>query len=695
MSHDVVKEELALLEQVSTYLSENPYELPPSESEIVEELLRLREEMASAKAEDKASIMQQYDQQFALLNQLRDTRDKPQVDPASPYFAHLRLKEKGKTRDLCLGKATRIDRGIRIVDWRNAPISKIFYSYQEGDEYEENFTGRTLEGEVVARRTVTIRGGELKRIATPDGIFTQNEEAQWNLLETPAPRLAGGQGASRAKLNTVKSGDSATLGSSSRGRRRRRADKHLPDIAGLIDPAQFGLITRPNKGFLVIRGTAGSGKTTVALHRIAYLAYEDERINGPQTLFLVFSKALRDYVGHVLPNLGVPRVKPLTFPEWAKAQVKRHFPTLPKTLRDDTPEVVTRLKTHPVTMMAIEEQRNKVPGASTMEQAIDDWVSVISEYSVIAPMFQQHAPTAFTERELMRATTWCRDRYEEILAWQAKEEDAEKPHLDSEDHALLLRAWQRRVGPLRFKGKRTLRYRHIAVDEVQDFSPIEIRVLLDTLDQNKSITLAGDTQQHVMKEAGFTSWTEFFQWIGVEGTALETLRVAYRSSREIVEFAMEMLGDLREDDTPPLTVRSGPPVEMFRFTDHGAAVAFLADTLKALSAQEPLANVALVAPDHGTADLYTRGLIRSEVPRVRKVVNEEFSFSPGVEVVHIQDVKGLEFDYVIVLEASAEHYPDIPSARRLLHVAATRAIHQLWVTSVATPSPILNGVLEE
>ena len=54
-----------------------------------------------------------------------------------------------------------------------------------------------------------------------------------------------------------------------------RADKRLPEITGLIDPEQFDLITRPSEGFLVIRGTAGSGKTTVALHRIAYLAYDD------------------------------------------------------------------------------------------------------------------------------------------------------------------------------------------------------------------------------------------------------------------------------------------------------------------------------------------------------------------------------------------------------------------------------------
>ena len=93
---------------------------------------------------------------------------------------------------------------------------------------------------------------------------------------------------------------------------------------------------------------------------------------------------------------------------------------------------------------------------------------------------------------------------------------------DSEDAALLLRAYQLRVGSLKGRRGRPLRYRHIAVDEVQDFSPLEVRVLLDCLDQRRSITLAGDTQQHVMKDAGFTSWTEFFGHLGLEGTTVST-----------------------------------------------------------------------------------------------------------------------------------------------------------------------------
>src|SRR5439155_192525 len=144
-------------------------------------------------------------------------------------------------------------------------------------------------------------------------------------------RLAedGGQGAA-LRAHDIGAGADRRLGAGV----RRRADKHLPDIVGLIDPAQFELVSRPSAGFLLIRGTAGSGKTTVALHRIAFLAYHDAGIDSSATLVVVFSPALRDYVSHVLPALGVARVQVRAFHEWASDVCARLFPRLPRRIRD-------------------------------------------------------------------------------------------------------------------------------------------------------------------------------------------------------------------------------------------------------------------------------------------------------------------------------------------------------------------------
>ncbi len=109
-------------------------------------------------------------------------------------------------------------------------------------------------------------------------------------------------------------------------------------------------------------------------------------------------------------------------------------------------------------------------------------------------------------------------------------------------------------------------------------------------------------------------------------------------------------------------------------------------------ATEPLASVAVLTPNPRVSDLYFEGLERAELPRLRRIVDGEFSFKAGIEVTEITQVKGLEFDYVVVLDADALSYPDTPAARRMLHVAATRAVHQLWMMSVGTPSPLVEGV---
>ena len=231
----------------------------------------------------------------------------------------------------------------------------------------------------------------------------------------------------------------------------------------------------------------------------------------------------------------------------------------------------------------------------------------------------------------------------------------------------------------------------MVLDEVQDFSPVEVQVLLDTTSTAKSVTLAGDTRQHITQHAGFSSWQGFLDTIGVASKALNTLAVSYRSTHPITKFAVSVL---EEEQTAARTLRDGPGVEIFRFSDHGACVAFLARVLRTLVDEEPLANIALLTPDESLADVYYDGLMSAEVPDTRRIREQKFAFRPGIDVVPATEIKGLEFDYVILVEASARYWPDTPHHRRLMHVAATRAVHQLWITSVETPSSILPEVGE-
>ncbi len=689
MPDPIVAEEQELLLRVLSLLKGITRPVEPNEAPIVQELEDIREQLLSHSGnKDAGALTQQWNRQSALLAQLRSARGAAQVDPGSPYFAHLRIREDGRERDLCIGHATCIDSGLRIVDWRNAPISKIFYRYQQGEEYEETLGDRVHSGVVLARRTVNIRNATLERVESPEGIFVADatRSGGWIRSEREKPALAGGEASAlRAREPDDHSAQLGTPGHTG------RADKHLPEITGLIDPEQFELITRPSMGFLAIRGTAGSGKTTVALHRIAYLAFDDPQVDSSRTLVTVFSPALRNYVGHVLPSLGLGNVQISTLENWLAEQRRRHFPDLPRRVREDAPALVQRLKLHPVMEAALTEQVRRVSGSKNASQALDDWASALTQQDLLVETCSKLAPGAFSTEEIRRFVDWNRRRNEELFA--RLEGDTEShPELDPEDDPLLLRAWQLRVGALRLSRGRPLRYRHIAIDEVQDFSALEVHVLIECLDRNQSITLAGDTQQHVIEHSGFTSWSDFLKGLGLPGTAVETLRVSYRSTRQIMDFALTLLGNLVEDDEPPVATRSGPPIELFRFTDRGGCVAFLTDALQKLSIQEPMASVAILTPSPEASALYFEGLSKSELLPVRRVENHDFSFSPGVEVTEIEQVKGLEFDYVILVDVTDINYPDVANSRRLLHVGATRAVHQLWLTTVGTPSSLLGAV---
>jgi DNA helicase II / ATP-dependent DNA helicase PcrA len=798
----IVQEEQRCLTRVLEHLTvrtQRRSERPTANIDYASQMIALRDEIAVARLEDVPPLVEQMER-LQMLAAHRREQTESFVDVRSPYFGRMVLEENGRRREVLIGRSTYLDTqsGIRIVDWRDAPVSRLYYRYEEGDEYDEIFGERELSGRVVTRRSVSIVDGELRRIATPQGTFARGSRGAWRRLGDAALKLAGGQGTATRPERPGKLGSPEAELSD---------DKHLKEITALIDRRQFELITSPDSGLVVIQGGAGSGKTTIGLHRLAYLAFKDARRFRPdRMLVVVFNQALARYISQVLPALGIAGVAIRTYENWAERARISHLPELPRGYSDETPNAVTRLKKHPAMLRAIDDYASRMEAKleaelerqleagseqaaavrkawksssgrpvahraygllshlqgergralpvdlrlrleraanGTLKESRDIvacWADLLSDRPALARVFSEHAPGALSDGDLSRAHAWCAQRSDDILAavetareeqaaapkdsgetrtprgngkQRAGEDDAATPDLeithavdgrlveedaalDREDDALLLRLWQKLRGPLLrgSKGKEPLVYEHVLIDEAQDLSPVELAVVQGTVSPAQSITLAGDVAQRLLMDNGFTDWSTVLADLGLSHVAVEPLELSYRSTTQIIEFANAVLGPLAPA-RKPVAIRSGSPVDLFRFAHTGDAVGFLGEALRELSAAEPRASVAVIARYPEQADIWYHGLEKGEVPYLRRVADQDFAFRPGVDVTDVKQVKGLEFDYVILVEVNDSAYPTDDEARHLLHIGATRAAHQLWIVASGRPSTLLPSELLE
>jgi DNA helicase IV len=252
--------------------------------------------------------------------------------------------------------------------------------------------------------------------------------------------------------------------------------------------------------------------------------------------------------------------------------------------------------------------------------------------------------------------------------------------LDVEDLSILLF-----LAAISGAGSRTVA--HLVVDEAEDVSLFDLFVLGRMLGGKRSVTLAGDEGQQTF--SSYAGWPEALAALGANDATTCRLEVTYRCPEPVAAFAQSVLGPLAPP-APPRAGRPGAPVARFDFPAEAHAHLFLVEALRDLVEREPQSSVAVIAAQPDTARAFHRLL--SDLPEARLVLDGAFTFQPGVDVTDVAAVKGLEFDYVVVLDANASSYPDSDESRRRLHVAVTRASHQLWVLAPGTPSPLVRSL---
>jgi DNA helicase IV len=652
-----------------------------AEGDLEGRLRELRDEALESTAKDLPTVFQEMGVLRAVMER---TRGGALPDPAAPYFAHLRVREGDEERDYCLGRATLVDRraGVRVVDWRFAPIAALFYRYRQGEEFEEPLPGRTTAGTVVARRIVVVERGVLTRVSAGAIVLARGPGGTWRSVGGAGAALGGGQGTAARE---------GVLGVGAGARGRGAA----PEITALLDREQYEAVAAPADRPLLVLGSAGSGKTTVALHRLARIAFDDPRRYPAARLQVVVPEVgLSRLAARLLEPLGLGRVPVRTLDAWARAAFQSTFGAPPPRLCTETPALAARLKRHPA-LYGILSRRPHVaaarPSLAKLRRELSDLFVEASFLEGVVRAAEGDLPTTAVadtvrhtrlqllpppEDELAHVDA---DR-RETLDGKAVSEDTPEAiagTLDPEDLPLLLFLAALRGGA---PGRRLA---HLVIDEAEDVSLFELSALGRQLG-GRSVTLAGDEAQQTF--SSYAGWPQALEALGAQGAATVRLETTYRCPAPVAELARRVLGPLAPP-APPRAGRPGAPVARFEFPAEAHAHLFVADAVRDLVEREPGASVAVIAASAETARAFHP--LVADLPEARLAIDGRFTFRPGVDVTDVGSVKGLEFDYVVVPDASARAYPDEPEARRRLHVAVTRAAHQVWVVAPGTPSPLL------
>lgn len=670
----ILDEELALLERVLVSLAaerererKNP---APNRQANLEILRTLQSEAVSAAEDDLPSLLHEMSVRKQLL-------DRPPAEPPpaseNPYIAHLRVREAGQVKDYCLGQSTHLDTsaGVRVVDWRVAPVARIFYTYREGDEYEEEYPSRIVEGTVEARRVVVIERGQLQQIVAGDCVLRRARDGSWSSHAPGAYALETG-GAGHAVRPDL----------------ARRASG--PPLTALLDRAQFEAISAPPERPLLVLGSAGSGKTTVALHRLARIATLHP-VAYPQSglRVVVPEEGLARLSRRLLEPLGTAQTQVQTLDAWAVLRTNEAFAVKLPRLCPETPALVVALKRHPA-LYATLNARFSRPQTKAKPATFKRLRRVLGELFTDREFLREvvrnaggglpegcieetvrHTLSQLAEgigKELRAITDRSRLRTLDGLGIAEGTPDDLAQTIDVEELPILLtlKAWEHTLDSAKIS--------HLVLDEAEDFSLFDARVLGHDLREPKSVTLSGDEAQQT--SSSFAGFDRTLIEIGASDAEVCRLEVSYRCPAPIFELAQRVLGPLASQ-TPQRAARDGAPVGQFGFPSAAQAALFTAGAVADLVAREPEASIAVVAHDAHTAQEFFKLL--SHLPEARLVLEGRFSFEPGIDVTDLDSVKGLEFDYVIVPDATHAAYPPNDESRRRLHVAITRAVHQLWL----------------
>lgn len=610
---------------------------------------------------------------FALGESVIDKRKRLTKILDIPYFGRTDFQEKkenSKMIPIYIGIHTFYDSESKttlIYDWR-APISSMFYDHELGEAAYQSPSGE-IKGDISLKRQYRIRKGNMEfmiesALAIHDDILQK-------------------------ELNS-------------------NTDDKMKNIVATIQREQNRIIRDEEARTLIIQGVAGSGKTSIALHRIAYLLYAFKgSISSKDILIISPNKVFADYISNVLPELGEETV-PETSMELLFSSVLNHkykyqdfFGQVNELLTKPTEDFINRTQykasfdfisslekfilyiennyfkatdvklTKFITVPAefIEEQFrrfNRYPMRQRFEAMTDyilDMMKVQYTFTVTTTGRNQ------LKQEIKKMFTGNNDIqvYKDFFEWIGKPEMFKMRKSHTLEYADLAPLAYLHIG---LEGNSYVRnnVKHLLIDEMQDYSPMQYKVIQKLFPCRK--TVLGDASQSVNPYGSSTA--DMIQKALVAGEVMKLYK-SYRSTYEITDFAQK----IRTNTELEPVARHGEKPQIFQFNQEEEELSAIADLVSTFR-KSTHQSLGIICKTESQAQEIADKL-KPLADDVYFLSSQSNAFVQGVVVTSAHMAKGLEFDEVIIPQADDKNYHS-EIDRSMLYVAVTRAMHRLYLT---------------
>ena len=560
-----------------------------------------------------------------------------------------------------------------VNDWR-APVSGLFYDYDKGPASYDAPAG-TMKGEITSKWQYKIRRGEMVYE------FESDIKIDDDILK-------------------------AELGSS--------GEVQLKNIIRTIQKEQNAIIRNTEDKIMVIQGAAGSGKTSVALHRIAYLLYHDRKnLKSSNILILSPNSVFADYISHILPELGEENIREMSFDLFAYKdlqdtaadcedkydQIEKAVknPSLWKRYREkQSQEFISRLDGF---ILELEDELMNF-------RDVEYKGHVLTEGEIIRLFYFKFSEIPLLSR-MEAVEEYFIDQVETLRGRDLSEEEREEltekfqSMYGVRDFYVLYSRFLDREGydplPKKPLEKRSLKYedvypllylkhnlircrehreiRHLVVDEMQDYSWVQY-LLLKKLFPCR-MTILGDKAQTM--EENRQDVMEFLPRIFGRNIRKIYMNRSYRNTVEIAEYAGRIVGM----EGVELFERHGAPVEEKEFKDKRDALDEVLKTwLSDKDRLETAAVICLTEKEAEEAALYLKEKLAEntsgDLEEISYFDRNSGKFKKGLTVTTFYLAKGLEFDRVYGIFDKKDKSPLKLQAE---YITATRALHELFMYS--------------